>query len=122
MQSNSVRHGPGLWHAIHMLTFAARSYTDRLRVMYQIPVLISGIDCGYCWQHAEENLRQLPPNLDQYWTDELGLFWWSVDFHNVVNRMLGKPEFSREEAYAKYERLYRRQEDPATCGDCHPFQ
>ena len=122
MQSNSLRYGPGLWHSIHMLAYVSRTYPERLRFMNMVNHIISGIDCVYCWNHVESNLRQLPPWSEQYWGpgDELGMFRWSVDFHNVVNRMLGKPEFSYQQALEKYDRLYRR--TPELDGDCNNCQ
>jgi hypothetical protein len=50
------------------------------------------IPCLSCREHFEQVLVENPvPEADD-------LFKWSVDVHNIVNRRLGKPEFSYEAA------------------------
>jgi hypothetical protein len=52
------------------------------------------IPCLSCREHFEQVLVDNPvPEADD-------LFKWSVDVHNIVNKRLGKPEFSYEEALA----------------------
>jgi hypothetical protein len=53
------------------------------------------IPCLSCRQHFEQVLVENP-------VPEAGDFFkWSVDVHNIVNKRLGKPEFSYEDAVAK---------------------
>jgi hypothetical protein len=52
------------------------------------------IPCLSCRQHFEKVLVENP-------VPETGdFFQWSVDVHNIVNKRLGKPEVSYEEALA----------------------
>jgi hypothetical protein len=52
------------------------------------------IPCLSCREHFEQVLVENP-------VPEAGdLFKWSVDVHNIVNKRLGKPEFSYEDAFA----------------------
>jgi hypothetical protein len=52
------------------------------------------IPCLSCRQHFEQVLVENP-------VPEAGDFFaWSVDVHNIVNKRLGKPEFSYEDALA----------------------
>jgi hypothetical protein len=52
------------------------------------------IPCLSCRDHFEQVLIDNPvPEADD-------LFKWSVDVHNIVNKRLGKPEFSYEDALA----------------------
>ena len=52
------------------------------------------IPCLSCREHFEQVLVENP-------VPEAGDFFkWSVDVHNIVNRQLGKPEFSYEDALA----------------------
>jgi hypothetical protein len=52
------------------------------------------IPCLSCRDHFEQVLVDNPvPEADD-------LFKWSVDVHNIVNKRLGKPEFSYEAALA----------------------
>lgn len=120
MQNNSVRFGPGIWHSIHMLAYTSRTYPERLRFLNMIYTLVSGIDCLYCWHHADANLRSISPCDPKYWQpgDEMGMFRWSVDFHNHVNSMLNKPKFDYLEALRKYDRLYHRNPDDGSCNEC----
>lgn len=52
------------------------------------------VPCGECRKHWSEILAAMPPDLssaDRY-------FAWTVAAHNEVNRLLGKPEMSVEDA------------------------
>lgn len=52
------------------------------------------IPCLSCRMHFDSVLTENP-------VPEAGdFFQWSVDVHNIVNKRLGKPEFSYEEALA----------------------
>lgn len=52
------------------------------------------IPCLSCRQHFEQVLVENPiPESDDF-------FKWSVDVHNIVNKRLGKPEVSYEDALA----------------------
>ncbi len=52
------------------------------------------VPCGVCRQHWQQITSDLPPDLssaDAYYA-------WTVSSHDAVNRLLGKPEWSLEEA------------------------
>lgn len=49
-----------------------------------------------CRKHMRENLAKLDPRKYE------SKFKHSVDFHNIVNAMTGKPSYNYEKAYKKY--------------------
>ena len=50
----------------------------------------------------------LTPSLDS----KKDLLKWTIDVHNAVNKMLGKPEWTELEVVTYYERLGRRNRSP----------
>jgi hypothetical protein len=61
------------------------------------------IPCPTCKLHYAEHLKGMPltPSLDS----RKDLFKWTVDMHNLVNRDLGKQEYTEEDAIAFYHKL-----------------
>jgi hypothetical protein len=83
--------GPHFWMTLHIACLGCQDYKALTEFvegyMYIIP-------CLSCRQHFEEVLVENP-------VPETGDFFkWSVDVHNIVNKRLGKPEFSYENALA----------------------
>ncbi len=55
--------------------------------------LIARIGCGSCRSHATRVMMKIQiPN------DPMGAFRWTVDFHNEVNRRIGKSQVSYDDA------------------------
>jgi hypothetical protein len=59
-----------------------------------LSAFIPRVPCGDCREGFAKLVAENPPPLD---TDE-SLFAWTVAMHNAVNRKLGKPEMTVEEA------------------------
>ena len=83
--------GPHFWMTLHIACIGCQDYKALSEFvegyMYIIP-------CLSCRQHFEQVLVDNP-------VPETGDFFkWSVDVHNIVNRRIGKPEFSYEDALA----------------------
>lgn len=83
--------GPHFWMTLHIACLGCQDYKALSEFvegyMYIIP-------CLSCRMHFEQVLVENP-------IPETGDFFkWSVDVHNIVNKRLGKPEFSYEEALA----------------------
>ena len=83
--------GPHFWMALHIACLGCQDYK-----------IISGfvegfkavIPCLSCRLHFDSVLTENP-------VPEAGDFFkWSVDVHNIVNKRIGKPEFSYEDAFA----------------------
>jgi hypothetical protein len=62
--------------------------------------IATNLPCPECSQHATQYIRNINPALIKT-KEQLNLFF--IDFHNTVNRRKGKPVFTKEEAYAKYQ-------------------
>jgi hypothetical protein len=61
------------------------------------------IPCPICKLHYADHLKQLPvtPSLD----NRQDLFRWTVQMHNLVNKDLGKPEYTEADSIAFYHKL-----------------
>jgi hypothetical protein len=83
--------GPHFWMTLHIACLGcqdAKVLVDFVEGYKEI------IPCLSCREHFEQVLVENPvPEADD-------LFKWSVDVHNIVNKRLGKPEFSYEDAFA----------------------
>lgn len=83
--------GPHFWATLHIACLGCQDY-KALAEFVEGYVYI--IPCLSCRQHFEQVLVDNP-------VPETGDFFkWSVDVHNIVNKRLGKPEFSYEAAMA----------------------
>jgi hypothetical protein len=92
--------GPGKWDDIH--SKAKRAVTPTLLrgfVQYMLE-MCEDFRCNRCSGHCLKYLKDHP--IDHHVNDPMYAFYWSVDFHNTLNRFLKKKEFSREEAVTLY--------------------
>ena len=95
--------GRYLWYSIH---FIALDYSenpsndDALKYKTFFENLGNVIPCYKCSVNYKKHLSELP--IDAYLSSREDLFAWTVQLHNIVNKELGKPIFSIEEAKKKY--------------------
>lgn len=83
--------GPHFWSTLHIACLGCQDY-KALAEFVEGYVYI--IPCLSCRQHFEQVLVENP-------VPETGdFFQWSVDVHNIVNKRLGKPEVSYDDALA----------------------
>lgn len=99
--------GPPMWFTIH---FSAYHYPmnptfeqqeDMFNYILSLPTIIP---CNRCKKHAKEFIegyKRTNKIFDVVRTRD-NLFKFTVDFHNNVNRRLGKREFTYQEAYSLY--------------------
>lgn len=97
--------GPAFWFTLH--TAAAHypieaSPIVRERMKARILAIPYEVPCSVCRPHAIDFVESKRGELDRIVSGrhELGKFY--VDFHNKVNKRYGKPEWTYEQAYAKY--------------------
>jgi hypothetical protein len=105
--------GPFFWHTIHIVALGypkQPTYSDKKSAKEFYESFVFLIPCSVCREHYKEHLRNHPitPFLDS----RMDLMKWTVQVHNQVNKMLGKPEWSIEEVISYYERLGRRNRSP----------
>lgn len=113
--------GPGVWSCIHMEAFQAREYNDKFRFFQSLNAKFKALDCAMCQNNIPKHLSKCHPLHSKYWDfnhpkyGRIGMFLWSVDFHNLVNEMLNKPKMDLDVAYDKYNKIYLGQSD---CQEC----
>ena len=111
--------GPGLWLSIHMIALHADDLNAKKAFVRYIYILSENIKCSKCKVHMTKYIAQIPP--ESYWGLNpvvegnmkcSGMFYWSWEFHNAVNKRLRKPQLTLPEAF----KLIK---DPIPCSsDC----
>ena len=105
--------GPIFWMTIHIVALGYSdnpSYSEKRAAKEFYEGLQFLIPCPKCKEHYRDNLKIHPitPSLD----NRKDLFKWTVKMHNLVNKQLGKPEVSEEEALKFMGRLGARGRSP----------
>jgi hypothetical protein len=105
--------GPILWHTIHVTALSYPSnptYAQKKAAKEFYESLSELIPCPVCREHYKVHLQKLPlsPHLDR----REDLFRWTVELHNEVNQMLGKPIVSETESINFYRRIGARERSP----------
>jgi hypothetical protein len=105
--------GPILWHTIHVVALSYPSnptYGQKRAAKEFYESLSELIPCPICREHYKQHLQKLPlsPHLDR--RDDL--FRWTVQLHNEVNTMLGKPIVTETESINFYTRIGARERSP----------
>lgn len=103
--------GPGVWYMIHTSCGHA---TDAVSIAFALMLLeriALWFFCLVCRAHFNEHMAKRPPRAVA--AEKGGLFRWSVDVHNEVNRSKGKREMSYEEAFELY------LGEGSECHNCH---
>lgn len=95
--------GKHLWFSIHFVALDypdspeqehIQAYKDFYTNLWKV------IPCFKCAVNYKRHLQELP--IDGHLHSQDALFAWTVALHNIVNKELGKPEMSLEEAKIKY--------------------
>lgn len=110
--------GPGIWYILH---------SQALELARQGPAfwlllnrIVSTLPCMKCRRSAAAYLLDHPITHEDaercdYLGVPVGLFRWTVDFHNWVNRETGKEEMDWFDALAMYRHFI---EGEGSCGAC----
>jgi len=103
--ANPVVWGPAFWFSLHngALRYpnrAAPVWKERMKhFILGIPVMVP---CEKCSEHATSYLEYSYEKIDEVVNGRRELFEFFWEFHNVVNKSLGKPEISLDDAYRMY--------------------
>jgi hypothetical protein len=95
--------GRHMWFSIH---FVAQDYPlepsadDAINYKKFFENLGSVIPCYKCGVNYNRHFKEMP--IDEYLGSRELLFAWTVEFHNIVNKELGKATMTLEEAKMKY--------------------
>ena len=95
-------YGPGYWSAMHIDSFNAKTYEEKITCANTIARLISKFPCLKCRRHATEYASHHPFVHTFSDPDPLSLFKWTVNFHNAVNKRLDKPIIPIKDAVKKW--------------------
>jgi len=101
--------GPFFWHTMHIaaLTYPKDpSYANKRAAKEFFESLAHIIPCPKCREHYQTHLQKMPitPHLDR--RDDL--FRWTVQVHNEVNKITGKPIVTEAESIRFYARIGAR--------------
>lgn len=97
--------GPTVWDTIHLLCWTAPATLDpsaQMRYTAFFKSLPYVLPCASCSEHAISHLDAVP--IENAVGSRDALFEWSVQYHNAVNKMLGKPEMTLAAARARWEK------------------
>jgi len=84
--------GPSFWGALHLACYGAENF-DKVREFIALYPFV--LPCIGCRMHFAKVLEEFPiPETN----DPMALFEWSVHVHNVVNKSIGKPTYTVDEA------------------------
>ncbi len=105
--------GPVFWLTIHITALGypeKPSYAQKRAAKEYFKGLQFLLPCPTCREHYKTHLEKNPiaPSLD----NRRDLFVWTVNMHNAVNKMLGKPETTESQALEYFRRLGARGRSP----------
>jgi len=105
--------GPLFWHTIHITALGYPqnpSYAQKRAAKEFYESLSFLIPCPVCREHYQTHLQKMPltPHLDT----RQDLFKWTVELHNEVNTLLGKPRLLESEVIYYYRRIGARGKNP----------
>jgi hypothetical protein len=98
--------GPFFWHTMHLVALGypnEPTYAEKRAAKEFFESFTHLIPCPTCKIHYADHLKEMPitPSLDT----RKDLFKWTVDMHNLVNKDLGKPQYTELDAIAFYHKL-----------------
>lgn len=99
--------GPGAWAFLHSITFNYPEYpssTDQHIMQQFFHSLKNVLPCEQCQKHFTRAIEQTMP-IEPHLGSRDDLTRWLVQFHNTVNKRLGKPIMPYETVRAKYQSM-----------------
>ena len=98
--------GPFFWHTMHIVALGYSNqptYAEKRAAKEFYESLTQLIPCPICRVHYSTHLKANPisPSLDS----RNDLFRWTVNIHNLINKDLGKPEYTETESMNFYHSL-----------------
>ena len=105
--------GPFFWHTIHIVALGYPknpTYTDKKCSKEFYEALAFLLPCSVCREHYKEYVQEKP--ISTFLDSRTDLIKWTIQIHNKVNKMLGKPEWTLEEVLSYYEKVGARNRSP----------
>lgn len=106
IEARAEKIGPGWWINDHITALGAQTEAEETTFIAQYIRRLENFPCGVCRPHAVAYLASL--DIETYrnrFTKDgvrIGMFLYTVEFHNAVNIRLGKPTIDPDDAYAMY--------------------
>jgi len=95
--------GKYYWTCLHITALGypeAPTLEDKANYTLFFETFGKGLPCTFCKNHYARHFQELPVEL--YLFGRPQLFDWTVRFHNIVNRELGKPLWTYDQAWDWY--------------------
>ena len=105
--------GPFFWHTMHIVALGYPknpTYTDKKCAKEFYESLAFLLPCSICREHYKGYLQEKP--IATFLDSRTDLIKWTIQIHNKVNKMLGKPEWTLEEVLSYYEKVGARNRSP----------
>jgi hypothetical protein len=105
--------GPFFWHTMHIVALGYPknpTYTDKKCAKEFYESLAFLLPCSICREHYKQYLQEKP--ISTFLDSRTDLIKWTIQIHNKVNQMLGKPEWTLEEVLSYYEKVGARNRSP----------
>ena len=96
--------GKHMWASIHFIALGYPddpSEEDKATYKLYFDNLYKILPCGSCSDHLRETMKK-HHIYATHLRNKDGLFKWTVDLHNIVNKRLHKRQFTLDEAYNMY--------------------
>lgn len=93
--------GKYMWMSIHLIALGYPNnptQADKNAYFSYFNELYKVIPCEVCAKNYLQHLSEIPLT-EKVLSSRNTLFDWTVDLHNIVNKMLGKDVISKEHAY-----------------------
>lgn len=97
--------GPGIWFMLKVTAKSATTKETFDKWVSDVIDVCTSLRCINCRGHASKYLEEHPPHRAfgfKYKDRELGAFRWVWEFHNTVNKRLGKPLIDFETAVSMF--------------------
>ena len=104
--------GKYIWTSIHMIALGypdKPTQEDKINYKEFYINLWKVIPCYKCSINYKRHLQDIP--IDEHLNDNMSLFKWTVDFHNIVNKELGKKQWTFEESLEKFRKIARGEDE-----------
>lgn len=111
--------GPYFWGTIHITCLGAPEAldeTDKQAYAQFFKTMPFILPCGSCGKHFYDTLQVEP--VERALASKHTLFAWSVRVHNIVNKRLGKPEWTLHRALDHWNRVCMG--EPSQCPKTSP--
>lgn len=99
MSFKPEEHGKGMWELYHLAACHVKSDSDINAIIYLTKIFSKKFRCEKCRSHFKKISQK--HDVQKYATKDK-IFEYTVIVHNIVNKLLGKKQYSVKEALKIY--------------------